>query len=76
MLRTISDLLTERSLLKRLYDEKLDADQELTDANSILWTLVPLGETTYQIITSDVWMNKDDFEKASTSGELRDEEMH
>jgi hypothetical protein len=75
VLRTISDLLSERSLLKRLFDEQLDSENELKDANSIIWELKPLGENRFQFITSDYWLNKEDFEKDEFSGLLSDEEI-
>lgn len=75
VLRCISDLLSERSLLKRLYDDKLDSDEELTDANSIIWELKSTGEHLFQIISSDYWMNNEDFEKEQCSGVLRDDEI-
>ncbi|BAX80086.1 hypothetical protein [Labilibaculum antarcticum] len=75
VLRTISDLLSERSLLKRLFDEQLDSENELKDANSIIWELKPMGENRYQLITSDYWLNKEDFENDEFSGVLSDEEI-
>ncbi len=74
-LRTISDLLSEKSLLKRLFDEQLDSEQELTDAESIIWELEPTEENTFQLITSDYWLNDDDFAKDEFSGTLGEEEV-
>lgn len=76
VVRTISDLLSENSLLKRLFDEQLDASHELKDAEHIIWELKSAGENNYQIITSDYWINRDDFELEEFSGKLRDDELH
>ena len=76
VLRTISDLLSEKSLLKRLFNEQLDSDQELNDAESIIWELKSTGENTYRLITSDYWLNDEDFAEDEFSGELRDEEIN
>ncbi len=76
VLRTISDLLSEKSLLKRLFNEQLDSDQELTDAESIIWELKSTGENTYRLITSDYWLNNEDFEMDEFSGVLREEEIN
>lgn len=75
ILRTISDLLSGKSLLKRLFNEQLDSEKELKDAEDIIWDLKPLGENTYQIISSDYWLNQEDFEIEEYSGELRDDEI-
>ena len=75
VLRTISDLLTEKSLLKRLFDEQLDSEIEIKDAESIIWELKPIGENNYQLVSSDYWLNKEDFEKDEYSGALREEEI-
>jgi hypothetical protein len=61
--------------LKRLYDEQLDSEKELKDADSIIWDLKPLGENNYQLITSDYWLNNEDFEKDEYSGTLEEDEI-
>lgn len=76
VLRTMSDLLSEKSLLKRLFNEQLDSNKELKDAESIIWELKPIGENNYQLITSDYWLNHEDFEKEEFSGVLRDDEIN
>ena len=75
VLRTISDLLSEKSLLKRLFNDQLDSEQELKDAESIIWELKPMGENSYQLISSDYWLNEEDFEMDEFSGTLREEEI-
>ena len=75
VIRTISDLLSKKSLLKRLFNEQLDSEKELNDAEDIIWDLKPMGENTYQIISSDYWLNDEDFEKEEYSGELSEDEI-
>ena len=74
-LRTLSDLLSDKSLLKRLFREKLDSGDAFTDAESIIWELHSKGENTYQLISSDYWLNKEDFDTDEFSGTLRDDEI-
>jgi len=76
MLRTLSELLTSRSLLKRLFSDKLESEKELKIADGIIWELNPQGGTQYQIISSDYWFNRDDFEMDEFSGTLTDEEIN
>jgi hypothetical protein len=75
-LRCISDLLSDKSLLKRLFNEQLDASQELKDAQHIIWELKPKAENNYQITTSDYWLNREDIAQDEYSGILRDEEIN
>jgi hypothetical protein len=75
ILRTLSDLLSPKSLLKRLFNEELDSDNELRAAKGIIWEVKPIDEKTYQIISSDYWLNNEDFETDEFSGQLREEEI-
>ncbi|MGJ8667436.1 MAG: hypothetical protein ACSHW7_13790 [Patiriisocius sp.] len=75
MLRTLSDMLTERSLLKRLFSDKLDSEKELKIADGIIWELHKKGENKYQLVSSDYWFNRDDFETMEFSGVLSEEEI-
>lgn len=76
VLRTISDLLSEKSVLKGLFNEQLDSENELKDAKSIIWELMPLENNTFQVISSDYWFNNEDFVKDEHSGTLREEEIN
>jgi hypothetical protein len=75
VLRALSDLLSSKSLLKRMFHDQLDSEHELTDAESIIWELKSLEGDKYQIISSDYWLNQEDFEFDEFTGELTDEEI-
>lgn len=76
IVRTISDLLSHKSLLKRMFSEQLDASSEMKDAESIIWNLEVLQPNTYRIISSDYWLNAEDFDKDEHTGELGEDEIH
>ena len=76
VLRAMSDLLSDKSLLKRLYTTQIDSSAELKDAESIIWKMKAVGENSYQIITSDYWINREDFDKDEHAGMLREDEIH
>lgn len=76
VLRTMGDLLSEKSLLKRLFSTQLDSENELKDAESIIWELTPMGENAYQLITSDYWLNREDIDKEEFSGVLSEDEIN
>ncbi|MDC6350947.1 hypothetical protein PP178_05240 [Zeaxanthinibacter sp. PT1] len=75
ILRTLSDLLSPKSVLKRLFQEQLDADGELKDAESIIWQMETTGLDSYRIITSDYWIGREDFEREEYSGTLDEDEI-
>ena len=66
--------LTDRSLLMRLFDEQLMANQPFPDAENILWELKSLGNSSYRLITSDYWLNKEDFGVLEFEGEVDENE--
>ena len=76
IIRSLSDLLSEKSLLKRLFNQQLDSSKELKDADSIVWELKLIGENTYRIITSEYWLNREDIEIEEFSGTLREDEIN
>lgn len=76
IVRTISDLLSHKSLLKRMFSEQLDASSEMKDAESIIWNLEVLQPNTYRIISSDYCLNAEDFDKDEHTGELGEDEIH
>ena len=75
VLRTLSDLLSEKSLLKRLFNEQLDSKKEFNEAEHIIWELKSTGENCFQVISSDYWLNAEDFEQEEFSGEISDDEI-
>ena len=62
VLKAFSGGLREHSLLKRMFHEHLDGQQEFLEAEDIIWNLKDNGDHNYQLITSDYWLNKEDFE--------------
>lgn len=72
-LRSISELLSENSLLKRLFNEQFDSEEEFKDAEGIIWELKPTGENNYQLISSNYWIKQEDFELEEYTGVLADE---
>jgi len=76
VIRCLSDLLSEKSLLKRLFTDQLDSNEKLSDADDIIWELKPLTENTYTIISSDYWFSREDFHLAEFAGVLTEDEIN
>lgn len=74
VLKALNNGLTERSVLKRLFEEQLGSDEPFPDAEGILWELKNVSGDTYQIVTSEYWLNKDDFSTGEFEGEVREQE--
>lgn len=62
VLKALSVSLSERSLLNRLLKEQTEGKVAFPEAEGILWDLQNKGNYQYLMITSEKWLNKDDFE--------------
>lgn len=63
VLKALSKSLSEGSLINRLFKEQLDGNTPFPEAEGIIWDLRNNGNSHYQMICSEKWMNKDDFGK-------------
>ncbi len=63
VLKALSISLSERSLLNRLLKEQTEGKVAFPEAEGIVWELQNKGNYQYLTITSEKWLNKDDFEK-------------
>ncbi len=62
--------LSDDNIIKRLYTEQLEGNEEFPEANDILWSLEDLGHNKIKAVTSENWINKSDFELADFEAEL------
>lgn len=61
LLKSLAPLLSDGSLVKRLFEEQLEEDASFAEANNIVWELEELGEQHYRLVTSDYWINREDI---------------
>ena len=54
--------LSESNLINRLFKEQLDGNVSFPEAEGILWNLKHKGNFQYEMVTSEKWLGKDDFE--------------
>ena len=54
--------LSESNLINRLFKEQLDGNVSFPEAEGILWKLKPKGNFQYEMVTSEKWLGKEDFE--------------
>ena len=69
-LLAISKVLTNKNPIVRLYEKELDAKKRFVDAEKIVWMLEKKEPNQYMLITSDYWMNKEDFNDDEISGNI------
>ena len=70
-LKAVCSGLTSDSPIRRLFGDQLIGKDPFTDANKIVWELHDFGDNKYTIITSDYWINKEDFEEFEVSGVIK-----
>lgn len=61
VLKALNYGLSDRNLIKRLFEEQLTGKVEFSEAEHIIWQLKSLGNHVFSLITSDYWLNKEDF---------------
>ena len=60
-LKAISKGLSDTNLIMRLYEEQINGEKPFPEAEKIVWELHELGQRRYSLITSDYWLNDEDF---------------
>jgi hypothetical protein len=61
--KAIAESLSDRSLIKRLFEDQLNGVEDFGDAEKIIWTFQPKEGNVYEVITSKYWIEKDDLEQ-------------
>lgn len=64
-LKALSAGLKESNLLHRLFEDPLQGKVAFPEAEDILWELKSNGEDQYEAITSEKWIEKEDFTAAA-----------
>ena len=65
VLKVLYHGLSQRSLIKRLFSSELSSSINFEEAESIIWELHNLGNDIYELVTSDYWLNEEDFSEYS-----------
>lgn len=53
--------MSDRNVIKRLFGAQLNKDISFPEADDILWEFNTLGKDRYEVITSEYWMDKEEF---------------
>jgi hypothetical protein len=77
LLKAFSHGLSSRNVIRRLYDNELHGKKEFAEAEHIIWKMDNNKESgECNIITSDYWMNQEDFEYVEFDTEVKMFEAH
>jgi hypothetical protein len=70
-LRAVCSGLSDNNLILRLFESQLKGEEEFSDAEKIVWELHRSGVNQYTLITSDYWINEEDFIEREVSSSLK-----
>ena len=74
LLKCLAPIIDDHAVLKRLYKNQLSGLEEFDEACDIIWYFKSLGNNEYEIITSDYWINNQDFTSSDVEVKLDLEE--
>lgn len=60
-LRLLCTGINPHSILKRLFKDQINGDEDFDEAAHIAWYLKETGENNYQLITSEYWISNDEI---------------
>lgn len=61
VLKSFNNGISDRNVIKRLFEEQLSTDKEFSEAEAVLWELNKKDETNFTLITSEYWLSKEDL---------------
>lgn len=70
-LMAVCSALTDNSPIPRLFENQLKGKEPFSDAEKIVWKLHSEEPKQYTMITSDYWINKEDFEEFEISSTIK-----
>lgn len=69
VLKSFNNGLSDGNLIKRLFTEQMSTDQKFTEAEAVIWELNTEDSTSFTLITSEYWLNKQDILAPEFEGE-------
>ena len=76
ILKLLNNGLSDRNLIKRLFENQMSQNIPFPEAESIIWELTTEDDINYNLVTSENWINKEDiteYEFESILEEVEDE---
>ncbi|MEO7976274.1 MAG: hypothetical protein ABI657_03935 [Flavobacterium sp.] len=76
VLKLLNNGLSDRNLIKRLFETQISQNIPFPEAESIVWELTTADNVNYSLVTSENWINKEDiteYEFESVLEQIEDE---
>ena len=72
VLKLLNRGLSDRNLIKRLFDDAMTNNASFPEAKDILWNLESTDSINYKIITSEYWLSRDDIIASEFEGVIEE----
>lgn len=63
VLKLLNNGLSDRNLIKRLFENQISQNIPFPEAEGIVWELTTEDDINYNLVTSENWINKEDIEE-------------
>jgi hypothetical protein len=61
VLKLLNNGLSDRNLIKRLFEDQISQNISFPEAEGIIWELKTADNVNFSLVTSENWINKEDF---------------
>jgi len=72
ILKLLNNGLSDRNLIKRLFEDQMSQNIPFPEAESIIWELTTEDNINYSLVTSENWINKEDIEESEFEAVLEE----
>lgn len=74
VLKLLNNGLSDRNLIKRLFENQISQNIPFPEADSIVWDLTTDDDINYDLVTSENWINKEDINESEFESVLEEVE--
>lgn len=74
VLKLLNNGLSDRNLIKRLFENQISQNIPFPEAESIIWELTTEDNINYNLVSSENWINKDDIQESEFESVLEEVE--
>ncbi|UUF14963.1 MULTISPECIES: hypothetical protein [Flavobacterium] len=74
VLKLLNNGLSDRNLIKRLFENQISQNITFPEAESIIWELKTEDNINYDLVTSENWINKEDIKESEFESILEEVE--
>jgi len=72
VLKLLNKGLSDRNLIKRLFENQISQNIPFPEAEAIVWELTTEDNVNYDLVTSENWINKEDITEYEFESVLED----